>query len=372
MRWRNRAAADRGRTALPPGTHTRNIRNFSIALVLFCSAPAALSAPFSYQGRLTTGGEPAHGVYSIRFRLMDAATGGAQIGPTLTAPSVEVEDGLFTVDLNFGDAAFTSAGDRWMEISVAGAGSANFQPLSPRQRVSAAPRAMGLVWPTSGTAASAQPMLNLANTSSGTTIHAGNGGTGVAVRAEVTSPQSSANALVATNVGAGAALLAQTTGSGKAAVIRNTNSTNTEPALSVTTNSNATAAEFRATSATGTKPAVIAKNDGDGVGLYCEAADPEAAALKIKGALSFVGNGALFRVYGYAPNTYVWLDHPLLNGKPDAVFFVQERPGSLGAGPLMYPDYNYIEQRWMLRQRYQPQPLAGNAWDILVVKREGQ
>ena len=40
----------------------------------------AQTTAFTYQGRLTTGGNPANGSYDFQFKLFDALSDGAQIG----------------------------------------------------------------------------------------------------------------------------------------------------------------------------------------------------------------------------------------------------------------------------------------------------
>lgn len=64
---------------------------------------AAIGPGFTYQGRLTDSGNPANGVYDLQFILYDAATGGAQVGPIVTSDDVTVANGLFTVNLDFGN-----------------------------------------------------------------------------------------------------------------------------------------------------------------------------------------------------------------------------------------------------------------------------
>src|SRR5262245_14224274 len=46
--------------------------------------PGPTESMFTYQGQLRSGGNPANGTFSMAFRLYDALTGGAQLGPTLT------------------------------------------------------------------------------------------------------------------------------------------------------------------------------------------------------------------------------------------------------------------------------------------------
>ena len=101
-----------------------------------------LGNSFTYQGRLTDAGSPATGTYDLRFILYDAESGGTQVGTMVNREDVNVANGLFTVDLDFGTTAFT--GDaRWMEIAVRpGASTSTHTVLSPRQTVSPAPYAL--------------------------------------------------------------------------------------------------------------------------------------------------------------------------------------------------------------------------------------
>src|SRR5213593_1274434 len=71
---------------------------------------------FTYQGRLTDAGSPASGLYDLTFALFDAASGGGQLGNTLTNSATGVTNGLFTVALNFG-ANFPGT-DRFLEIAA--------------------------------------------------------------------------------------------------------------------------------------------------------------------------------------------------------------------------------------------------------------
>lgn len=96
---------------------------------------------FTYQGRLTDGGNAANGTHEFEFYLYDAATNGNMLG-TQTKEEVPVTDGIFTVQLDFGAGAFN--GDRrWLEIWVRN--DQDGQPgetLSPRQEITATPYAM--------------------------------------------------------------------------------------------------------------------------------------------------------------------------------------------------------------------------------------
>src|SRR5262245_44428333 len=104
-----------------------------------------LGAAITYQGQLKNAGSPANGVVNMAFRLWDDPAAGNQVGPTLTLNGVSVANGLFTVPLDFGAAAYN--GDRrWLAINV------NGTPLSPRQELTSAPyaRFSSAPWATSG------------------------------------------------------------------------------------------------------------------------------------------------------------------------------------------------------------------------------
>jgi hypothetical protein len=98
-----------------------------------------LGSGFTYQGQLRAGGEPVDGTCDLRFWLYDTLAGGLQVGPLNEITGVQVNGGLFTVQLDFGAGAF--AGDaRWLQIAVrCPAGSGSYATLSPRQALTAAP-----------------------------------------------------------------------------------------------------------------------------------------------------------------------------------------------------------------------------------------
>jgi hypothetical protein len=103
---------------------------------------ADLGTEFTYQGRLTDGGIPADGDYDFRFILYDAGVGGSQVGSIEAPEDVTVTEGLFTVALDFGSAAFDGQA-RWLEIGVRpGDSTGAFTTLEPRQALMAAPYAL--------------------------------------------------------------------------------------------------------------------------------------------------------------------------------------------------------------------------------------
>ncbi len=99
-----------------------------------------LGTAFTYQGRLTDGGNPANGAYDFQFKLYAAASGGSQVGSTVTKSNVQVTNGFFTVQIDFGNVF--NGQRRWLEIAVRHAGSGSYTTLSPRQELTAAPNAL--------------------------------------------------------------------------------------------------------------------------------------------------------------------------------------------------------------------------------------
>jgi hypothetical protein len=99
---------------------------------------AAVGTGFTYQGQLSVDGAPADAVCELQFRLFAAASGGAALA-TVGPLAVTIDEGLFTVPLDFG--ANFSGPDRWLEISAECPGHAT-QVLAPRQPITAAPYAL--------------------------------------------------------------------------------------------------------------------------------------------------------------------------------------------------------------------------------------
>ncbi len=113
--------------------------------------PLMLGTAFTYQGQLLQGGTPVTGPCDLQFNLFD--TTGVPFGTTQTLLDVPVNNGLFTVQLDFGAGAFTGL-TRLLDIAArCPAGSGSFVELSPRQQLTAAPYA--LYAPAAGSAASA-------------------------------------------------------------------------------------------------------------------------------------------------------------------------------------------------------------------------
>ncbi len=112
---------------------------FYLCVILLATTFAhAQTTSFTYQGRFTDSGAAVTGTYDMQFKLFDLASAGSQIGSTITNGAVTVNNGVFTVQLDYGAAAFSGA-DRFLEIGIRLAGDANpYTILAPRQQLTSA------------------------------------------------------------------------------------------------------------------------------------------------------------------------------------------------------------------------------------------
>ncbi|MDO8631247.1 MAG: hypothetical protein Q7R41_12215, partial [Phycisphaerales bacterium] len=115
----------------------------SVANQTRAGSPAGLA--FTYQGQLKEGGTPVNDVVDLRFILHSDALGGSPVGVEIGLDAVEVVNGLFTVELDFGAAAFNGEA-RWLEVAVRAphdpSDTAPFSPLEPRTPMSPTPYAL--------------------------------------------------------------------------------------------------------------------------------------------------------------------------------------------------------------------------------------
>ena len=119
-----------------------------VFILLLCATytMVVLSEPvgtrFSYQGQLEFNDNPVNGIYDLKFEVWPQETGGSVIGSAIILEDVVVDDGIFTVELDFGDAAFMGD-DVYLKIQVRdGASSNSFVALFPKQRINTTPYAI--------------------------------------------------------------------------------------------------------------------------------------------------------------------------------------------------------------------------------------
>jgi hypothetical protein len=103
-----------------------------------------MGTAWTYQGRLMEREQSAKGLYDLQFKLFDGPADGNQTGGIVEANDVDIIDGYFTVELDFGSDVFD--GDaRWLEVSVrpgALTDPNHYVTLPERQTVTACPYAL--------------------------------------------------------------------------------------------------------------------------------------------------------------------------------------------------------------------------------------
>jgi len=118
----------------------------AILVLVVCTINLSNAAPletaWTYQGRLMDDNNPGEGVYDFQFKLFDDPYTGTQQGSTVDVNDLDVIDGYFTVELDFGSDVFDSDA-YWLEIDVRPGGTVDpFTILSPRQEITPTPYAM--------------------------------------------------------------------------------------------------------------------------------------------------------------------------------------------------------------------------------------
>ncbi len=116
------------------------VLGMSLMLCISTNSPAEpMGTAFTYQGRFIDSNSPADGTYDFEYKLYDDFTGGTQLGNTIYKENLEVIDGYFTTELDFGSGVFD--GDaRWLGIGVRpGESTDDYTTLNPRQELTPTP-----------------------------------------------------------------------------------------------------------------------------------------------------------------------------------------------------------------------------------------
>ncbi|HEY3760572.1 MAG TPA: hypothetical protein VGN23_02390 [Verrucomicrobiae bacterium] len=141
------------------------------------SSCSAQGTAFSYQGLLQSSGQPAGGIYDLRFSIYDSQTNGNLLGGPITNSAVPVTNGLFTATVDFGN--IFNGGSNWLDIAVSTNGANAFVELTPRQQLLPVPYAITAANLSGAVSAAQLPYIPLTNNESAVTLSgnfSGNGG----------------------------------------------------------------------------------------------------------------------------------------------------------------------------------------------------
>jgi hypothetical protein len=115
-----------------------------ITLILFAATAVAepLGTGFTYQGELKQQGVPANGSFDFEFNLFDVAVDGISLTAPFQLEEISVQDGVFTVELDFGTDPYNGE-QLWLDIKVReGASTGGYTALLPRQKLTSSPYAL--------------------------------------------------------------------------------------------------------------------------------------------------------------------------------------------------------------------------------------
>lgn len=103
---------------------------------------ASVGSKFSYQGQLQLNNVPVSGLYDFKVELWNQETAGNFFGTAIEISDVNVNQGIFTFELDFTDIPFS--GDDWyLKIQVReGTSTGSYTAMSPRQRINVMPYAI--------------------------------------------------------------------------------------------------------------------------------------------------------------------------------------------------------------------------------------
>lgn len=102
-----------------------------------------LGPAFTYQGELKESGQPATGLYDLQVCVFDSPSNPVPLVCASDFDDVPVENGVFTIALDFGLSSIFVGQQRFLELRVRpGASISGYTILSPRQLVRPAPEAL--------------------------------------------------------------------------------------------------------------------------------------------------------------------------------------------------------------------------------------
>lgn len=113
------------------------LATFALPLII-----SAQTSTFTYQGRLNDSGvaQPTNGLYDFQFDLVNAVN--TPVGATQIRTGVQVTNGVFTVQLDYGSDPFAPGSNRYLRIAVKRAGDPTYVTLAPNQQLTSSPFAI--------------------------------------------------------------------------------------------------------------------------------------------------------------------------------------------------------------------------------------
>ena len=122
--------------------HSLLLRLLGVILGQLTFGTYLIAVPITYQGLLTDNGVCANGTYDFQIVLYGSESGGTPIGSSVLVEDVLIKDGVFSVELDFGESVFDGS-DRWLELQVRpGESTEGHSVLQPRQPIRPAPYAI--------------------------------------------------------------------------------------------------------------------------------------------------------------------------------------------------------------------------------------
>lgn len=125
-------------------------RGIALAALAACASAAlaqGMGTAFTYQGRLANNGVPATGLYDLRFVMYASPSAQLMIAGPIYVEDVQVTNGLFSVQVDFGNVsgATYNGNERWLSVGVRPGNSpanAPYTLLNPRQELTPTPYAI--------------------------------------------------------------------------------------------------------------------------------------------------------------------------------------------------------------------------------------
>lgn len=129
---------------------------WAAGLALALSGSAVQAAGFTYHGSLNDGGQPANGHYDLRLTPYGSEKAVAALAEAVTLYGVEVKDGRFNTEVDFGGVA---ANEGWIGVAVRKEGGGDFAELAGRSEINGG----GECWSTTGNNAGAGDFIGTLN-----------------------------------------------------------------------------------------------------------------------------------------------------------------------------------------------------------------